>query len=115
MAVRPRLSQRLRLALSDPGQRVLVSSASVWEIATKFRVGRLPEAAEVASNVPDWIMRAGFSPLPINPAHAQLAGAWNHAHRDPFDRMLAAQASIEDMPLATDDGALKTFDIQTVC
>ncbi len=92
----PRLSPRLRLALSDPGQRVLASSASVRGIATKVRVDRLPEAAEVANNVPDWIIRAGFSVLPINPGHAPLAGAWNHAHRDPFGRMLAAaQASIE--------------------
>lgn len=108
----PRLSQRLRHAISDPGQLILVSSASVWEIATKYRLGKLPEAAEIAHNVPHWIVKAGFSALSISPTHAQLAGEWDHNHRDPFDRMLAAQARIENMPLATDDSMLKTFGIE---
>ena len=109
-----RLSQPLRLILSDPDQSVWVSSASVWEIATKYRLGKLPEAAEVARNVPDWIAKAGFSSLPITPAHAQLAGQWNHDHRDPFDRMLDAQARIERVPLASNDSALKTFGIEII-
>jgi PIN domain nuclease of toxin-antitoxin system len=110
----PRLFQRVRLILGDPGQRTLASSVSVWEIATKFRLGKLPEASEVAVNVSEWIIRAGFEPLSVSPAHAQLAGAWAHAHRDPFDRMLAAQAKIECVPLVTDESVLKTFDIRTV-
>ena len=109
-----RLSKRLRSALAAPERRILVSSASVWEIATKFRLGKLPMAADVAENVPAWIVKAGFSPLSITPAHAQLAGTWQHRHRDPFDRMLAAQSKIEDVPLATDDLVLKSFDIDTV-
>ncbi len=109
-----RLSQHLRSELADPERQILVSSASVWEIATKFRLGKLPMAAEVAENVPAWIVKAGFSPLSITPAHAQLAGTWKHRHRDPFDRMLAAQSKIEDAPLATDDVLWKSFDIDTV-
>jgi PIN domain nuclease of toxin-antitoxin system len=109
-----RLSQSLRSILSDPDQLIWVSSASVWEIATKYRLGKLPEATEVARNVPDWIVKAGFSSLSVTPAHAQLAGQWNHDHRDPFDRMLAAQAKIERVPLATNDAVLKTFDIEIV-
>lgn len=85
----PRLSEPLRQAISDPDRPILVSSASVWEIATKYRLGKLPQATEVARNVPDWIVRAGFSPLGISPAHAQLAGSWQHHHRDPFDRRFA--------------------------
>lgn len=107
-----RLSQRLRHAISDPSLSILVSSASVWEITTKYRLGKLPGAAEIAHNVPSWIVKAGFSALSISPAHAQLAGEWKQNHRDPFDRMLAAQARIEDMPLATDDSMLKTFGIE---
>lgn len=109
-----RLSQSLRSILSDPDQLIWVSSASVWAIATKYRLGKLPEATEVARNVPDRIVKAGLSSLSVTPAHAQLAGQWNHDHRDPFDRMLAAQAKIERVPLATNDAVLKTFDIEIV-
>jgi PIN domain nuclease of toxin-antitoxin system len=107
-----RLSKKLRRRLADPNQRCLVSSASVWEIATKYRLGKLPQAESVARNVPEWIGKAGFVALPISPSHAQLAGAFNNSHRDPFDRMLAAQAKIEGLPLATDDSALRSFDIK---
>jgi PIN domain nuclease of toxin-antitoxin system len=110
----PRLSKRLRACLADPDRPILVSSASVFEIVTKYRLGKLPQATAVATDVPGWITRAGFTPLPITPAHAQLAGNWNHSHRDPFDRLLAAQAKIEDLPLATDDAVLKSFEIETL-
>ena len=109
-----RLSMRLRDRLADAAQPVFVSSASVWEIATKHRLGKLPQAREVAADVPAWIARAGFTPLPISPQHAQLAGAWAHAHRDPFDRMLAAQAKIEGLPLATDDAVLASFGVEVL-
>lgn len=108
----PRLSQPLRLTMGDTTQSILVSSASVWEIATKYRLGKLNEAGTVAKNVPKWIEQAGFSALPITPEHAQLAGSWNHQHRDPFDRMLVAQAKIEKIPLATVDGKLGEFGIE---
>ena len=58
-----------------------MSAASVWEIATKFRFGRLPDAAEVAKNVPEWIIRAGFESMPVTAEHAQLAGEWNLSSR----------------------------------
>ncbi|WP_372719597.1 type II toxin-antitoxin system VapC family toxin [Immundisolibacter sp.] len=109
-----RLSVGLRTLLADPTQAVFVSSASVWEIATKHRLGKLPQAGEVAGDVPAWITRAGFAPLPISPQHAQLAGSWQHAHRDPFDRMLVAQARIEALPLATDDAVLASFGVDIV-
>ena len=107
----PELPFGLKAFLSDPKQRVLVSAASVWEISTKYRLGKLPEAASVAGNVPLWIEKAGFKPLAVTPQHAQLAGSWEMAHRDPFDRMLAAQAKLEKVVLATVDKALSTFPI----
>lgn len=91
-----------------------VSAASVWEIATKFRLGKLPRAGEVAENVPHWIVRAGFKPLNVTPAHAQLAGAWKVDHRDPFDRMLAAQAKIEDLALVSVDKSMALFPIKVI-
>jgi len=107
-----RLPAGIRRAVEDADNAVLISAASVWKITTKFRLGKLPEAAAVAKNVPLWIEKAGFKPLSVNPAHAQLAGTWEQAHRDPFDRMLAAQAKLEQAVLATVDDALSAFPIQ---
>ena len=93
---------------------IYVSAASVWEISTKFRIGKLPEASSVAKDVHFWIDKAGFQALSISSEHAQLAGSWDLPHRDPFDRMLAAQAKLEKMPLATINSALKKFPIVIV-
>jgi PIN domain nuclease of toxin-antitoxin system len=93
---------------------IFISAASVWEISTKFRLGKLPHASSVAQDVPGWIVKAGFHSLAITPEHAQLAGNWNNPHRDPFDRMLAAQSKIENLTLATVDPALSDFPIQIV-
>jgi PIN domain nuclease of toxin-antitoxin system len=107
----PKLPANVRAYIQDRENPVFVSAASVWEITTKFRLGKLPHAGSVAKNVPMWIRKAGFEPMPITPEHAQLAGEWRVAHRDPFDRMLAAQAHIEKMPLATVDSLLGAFDV----
>jgi len=108
----PKLPTGIRRFVKDKNNTIFVSAASVWEIATKFRLGRLPKAAEVAKNVPEWITRAGFESMPVTAEHAQLAGDWNLSHRDPFDRMLAAQAKLEKMPLATVDILLKGFPVE---
>jgi PIN domain nuclease of toxin-antitoxin system len=110
----PELPTGLKEQLSDSRQPALVSAVSVWEISTKYRLGKLPEAASVAKNVPLWIERAGFRPLAVTPEHAQLAGNWDMEHRDPFDRMLAAQAKLEKLPIASVDQALATFPITLV-
>ncbi|MDX8399599.1 MAG: type II toxin-antitoxin system VapC family toxin, partial [Gallionellaceae bacterium] len=78
------------------------------------RLGKLPQAEDVAKRVPVWIEKAGFNSLPITVEHAQLAGSWNIDHRDPFDRMLAAQARLENIPLATVDKALLQFPVEVV-
>lgn len=108
----PRLSLVARAILADPGNEILVSSASAWEIATKFRLGRLPAATVLAQDIGAWVARAGFSALPITIAHAQRAGAWPQPHRDPFDRMLAAQGAVEDVPLVTRDPVFAQFGVQ---
>ena len=110
----PRLPEGIRLFVKNPDHTVYVSAVSVWEIATKYRIGKLPEAGTIAKNVPEWIERAGFQSMPVTAEHAQLAGGWDVAHRDPFDRMLAAQARIEKVPLATVDNLLKAFPINIV-
>jgi PIN domain nuclease of toxin-antitoxin system len=109
-----RLSRRARGLIADRSNDVLVSSACGWEISTKYRIGKLPSAAVLVQDIPGWIARAGLHELPIGLAHAQRAGMWPQAHRDPFDRMLAAQSSLEDAPLLTSDEALQAFGIVVV-
>jgi len=107
-----KLPHKIMGYIEDRDHDVFVSAASVWEIATKYRLGKLPEAENVAKRVPAWIERAGFNSLPITVEHAQLAGAWDIAHRDPFDRMLAAQAKLEGVSLATLDKTMQLFPIE---
>ena len=110
----PKLPGGIRRFVKNRNNAVFVSAASVWEIAKKFRLGKLPEAAQVARNVPEWIARAGFEAMPVTAEHAQLAGEWDLPHRDPFDRMLAAQAKLEKMPLASIDSAMQDFLIEII-
>jgi PIN domain nuclease of toxin-antitoxin system len=110
----PALSEEIRALISSKENPVYISSASVWEIATKYRIGKLPHAGTVANNVPSWIDKAGLTPLAITPEHAQLAGRWPQPHRDPFDRMLAAQAKLENLALISIDKQLKDFPIQVI-
>lgn len=110
----PRLSQKARELIAEPIRDVLVSSASAWEISTKHRLGRLPEADVLVQDISMWIGRAGFEELAVTVAHAQLAGAWKQSHRDPFDRMLAAQAELEKSPILSRDKALDEFGIQRI-
>jgi len=109
-----RLPVNTREYIQDIDNTVYVSAASVWEISTKFRLGKLPEASSVATNVPYWVEKAGFRALSVTIEHAQLAGSWNVSHRDPFDRMLAAQAKLEKMPLASIDSAMQDFLIEII-
>lgn len=106
------MPEGIRSAIECIDNTILVSSASVWEITTKFRLGKLTEASIVAKNVPTWIVKAGFKAIFVTPGYAQLAGEWDMAHREPFDRMLATQAKQEQIALATVDSALFDFPIQ---
>ena len=110
----PKLPAGIKKLVADSNNEIYVSAASVWEIATKFRIGKLPDAASVAKNTPLWIEKAGFQALSVTPDHAQLAGSWEIAHRDPFDRMLAAQSSLEKMALASIDEAVSLFPIKVI-
>lgn len=109
-----RLSKRARAVLREAEHRVLVSSASAWEIATKHRLGRLDTAAPLVQDFSGWVTRAGFNELAIQSEHAVTAGTWSVEHRDPFDRMLAAQSRIEQIALITRDPAFEDFGIDTI-
>ena len=106
------LSPASRDLLSDTTQPVFVSAATAWEITTKFRLGKLPEAGFLAGNVENCIRLAGFRALPVTMAHAELAGRMPGEHRDPFDRMLAAQALLESFTLISADTALDAFGVR---
>jgi len=108
------LPDRSRTLIASPAHEMLVSAASAWEVATKFRIGKLPGAALLARNFVDTVAGLGFAPLAITAAAAQRAGGWEIEHRDPFDRILAAQAELERVPLITNDAAFAAFGVQTV-
>lgn len=99
----PKLSARLRKVISETENEILVSSVSAFEITTKFRLGKLPTAALIVHEIPEHIERAGFRGLPLTSVHASRAGLLPHPHRDPFDRLLAAQALLEGLPIASVD------------
>ena len=110
----PQLSATVREIVADPANDILVSAASAWEISTKHRLGKLPAADKLVKDMSAWFRRAGFSELPVRIPHAQQAGSWPQPHRDPFDRMLAAQSALEDAPLLTRDDQLASFGIRVV-
>ena len=110
----PQLSAKARALIADPGNTVLVSTASAWEVAIKHRIGKLPEAGEAVRRFASLIREARMEALPIGIEHALQAGSFSTAHRDPFDRMLAAQSLIEGVPLVTQDPAFGAFGVETV-
>ena len=106
-----RLSEPARAIIADPSNEILVSSATAWEIATKHRLGKLHGVEPLVVDMAEWVRRAGFTELAVRIPHAQKAGSWPQAHRDPFDRMLAAQSALENVPLVTQDHAFASFGI----
>ena len=110
----PRLSSGARLRIADSANEILVSAACAWEIATKQRLGKLEGVPGATRRFAELLAADGFLPLSINHAHALRAGSFAADHRDPFDRMLAAQSEIEEVPLVTCDPAFGEFGIETV-
>ncbi len=107
----PRLSLAAREAIGNEDNLVLVSAASAWEIATKHRIGKLPGAEGLLVRFHDLVLADGFEHLPMSHLHALRAGTSAAAHRDPFDRMLAAQAQLEGAVLVSADAALRAFPV----
>jgi PIN domain nuclease of toxin-antitoxin system len=107
-----RLSQKARRAVAEPATEVFVSAASAWEIATKFRLGKLPGAAAIVDDIAGAVASQAFSSLFVTIVHAQRAGTLTGAHRDPFDRMLIAQAQTEGLTLVTNEKLFDAFGIQ---
>ena len=104
----PRLGVAARAAIADPDHQVLVSTVSVWEMAQKHGRGRWPEVGPGLATIEADLARLGFRVLPLTLAHALAAVGLDWAHRDPFDRMLAAQALAERATLVTADRVFAT-------
>ena len=110
----PKLKAKSRAIIANPEHLIFVSSASAWEIATKYRIGKLPNAKNLVENYIPVLNKARFLELPVTTAHALRAGTLPIEHRDPFDRMLMAQAEIEALPIVTYDSAFHTGRIQVI-
>ena len=106
-----RLSDPARGAVEDEANDILVSAGSAWEIATKYRLGRLPGASEVALDIPGAIAGQGFEELDITVDDAGRAGALPGSHRDPFDRMLIAQALARNLVLVSSESLFDSYGV----
>jgi PIN domain nuclease of toxin-antitoxin system len=107
---RPRVSETARLALEDERNRVVVSAATVWEIAVKRSVGKLT----IEDGWSRALTRLGFDALPVTSIHAEAVEHLPWHHRDPFDRLLVAQARTEDLELVSADARLAAYGVGLV-
>jgi PIN domain nuclease of toxin-antitoxin system len=108
------LTQAARSAIADENNSVFVSAASAWEIATKQRIGKLPVWAMPSGGFDALVASDGFHALPVAAAHAWHAGGLSWDHRDPFDRVLAAQAMLERMTLLSRDPVFVDVPVSTL-
>jgi PIN domain nuclease of toxin-antitoxin system len=108
------LPDNVKDAIADLDNHIFVSAASAWEIATKFRIGRLPSAAILAADLPALITGQGFIELPITLRHGQTAGDLPGPHRDPFDRMLIAQALAADLLLVSNETVFDRYGVRRI-
>ena len=99
----PKLPTTSRRMIADPGNEILISSGSAWEIATKRRRGKLPGAGDLADRFEHYLSASRFTSLPVTVAHALAAGRLPGPHKDPFDRLLIAQCRLEDLAIVTAD------------
>ncbi|PJI94141.1 type II toxin-antitoxin system VapC family toxin [Luteimicrobium subarcticum] len=104
-----RLSAAARPVVADPRAGLVVSAVSALEVATKVRIGRLPGAEHLVATWEERLTELRLAPLPVTAPHALLAGSLAWDHRDPFDRLLAAQALHDNLVLVTSDAALRAL------
>jgi PIN domain nuclease of toxin-antitoxin system len=110
----PKLSGKARSVLSSFESEVFVSAASAWEIATKVRLGKLPGAEAFVSEFPARMEILGFRELAISIEHGQRAGLLPGEHKDPFDRMLIAQAQAENLPIVSNEQVFDTYRVRRI-
>ena len=109
-----RLSVTARTSIEAAETDVYVSAATAWELTTKARLGKLPEALAMTQDFDEILQTLRFRPLAISIERGRLAGLFDSSHKDPFDRMLAAQARTEGLCLVTADPAFASFGVTTI-
>jgi PIN domain nuclease of toxin-antitoxin system len=107
-----KLRRAARQVIEDEANTVFVSAVSAMEVTTKVRLGKLASAEALALNFEVEILVRGFLPLPITLAHAERAGGMPGEHRDPFDRLLIAQALVEDLTLVSNEAIFDGFGVK---
>lgn len=107
-----RLSPTTLSLLKSPDTTVLFSAVSTWEIAIKYSIGKLKLPEPPESFVPSRLERDSIDSLPIQHAHTLKIATLPHYHRDPFDRLLIAQAIVEGVPIVTADSAFRRYEVE---
>ena len=106
-----KLSRKARAAIEDASNETFVSVVCIWEIATKVRIGKMKEPGNLLQDPHLALARLGFRDFPLPLSHARLGGLYSNAHKDPFDRMLAAQALLEGLTLVSIDNVFDEFAV----
>ena len=109
----PRLSNAAQVAIEAAGNTLLFSPVSLWELAIKVSLGRLRIDGGLVSFADD-LERRRFAQLPLSSAHTARLAELPFVHRDPFDRMLVAQAQVENLALLTNDPRIAAYDVETI-
>lgn len=109
-----RLSARTRELVVSVENELLLSAASAWEIAIKYALGKLTLGAAPQVVIPELMARSGVTPLPVVHAHALHVASLPPHHRDPFDRLLVAQAQLERLPILTGDPQLEAYQVEVI-
>lgn len=109
-----RLSKAAHEALASFKSEVFVSAVSAWEIATKHRLGKLPDSESLVGSISKIVEQLGFIELGVSIDHAERAGSLRGEHRDPFDRMLIAQSQAENLPLVSNERLFDAYGITRI-
>ncbi len=110
----PALTRPARKIIADTKNILIVSAASAWEIATKVRLGKLPTAATLVADFAGHLEREGFQFLSISVEHGIRAGLLAGSHKDPFDRMLIAQAQAENLPIVSNEALFDAYGLRRI-
>ncbi len=110
----PKLSRSARGRIAPIEETVYVSAAPAWEMTTKARIGKMREGRALAENLAAYLQDQAFQPLPVSIPHALLAGSISSPHKDPFDRLIAAQAQSESLAAVTCDRAFESLGVRIV-